>query len=204
MAAPVLRFDAAGESYRAPRLCALDQHLCLRAVEPVLAGLREAFRLKGRDGALQPVLEALQGMSDDEVETLVGRCLRTVERNDTKDEWVPVWDTELDEVRAGGIGLTEMVALTATVVWTNLGPFIDRDAAKFDRRGEPAPDYEQVSMADGLSWLLTPVRRGMCKMESLLDGSLDLSHVAMMNEAMVVEAENESRAHAAMKRANSR
>lgn len=42
-------------------------------------------------------------------------------------------------------------------------------------------------------WLMRPVLRGMCKFESLLDGSLKLLHIAKMNEALDVEAENQQR-----------
>lgn len=39
-------------------------------------------------------------------------------------------------------------------------------------------------------WLLRPVLRGFCKYESLRDGTLGLEDVALMNEAIEVEAEN--------------
>lgn len=48
-------------------------------------------------------------------------------------------------------------------------------------------------MASGEDWLLRPVLRGMCKMESLLDGKIRLIHIAKMNEALDVEAENQRR-----------
>ena len=40
---------------------------------------------------------------------------------------------------------------------------------------------------------MRPVLRGMCRVESLLDGTLDLEHVAWMNEALAVQDENERR-----------
>lgn len=45
-------------------------------------------------------------------------------------------------------------------------------------------------LPDGLDWLLRPVLRGMCKYESLKDGTLDLADVALMNDLLDVEAEN--------------
>jgi hypothetical protein len=47
---------------------------------------------------------------------------------------------------------------------------------------------------------MRPVLRGIYKMESLLDGTLDLEHVALAHHALDVEAENERRWHAAMER----
>ncbi len=39
-------------------------------------------------------------------------------------------------------------------------------------------------------WLMRPVLRGMCRYESLTDGTLTLEDVAMMNECLDVEQEN--------------
>jgi len=52
-------------------------------------------------------------------------------------------------------------------------------------------------MAEGEDWLLRPVLDGMCKYESLIDGTLDLADVAKMNEALDVRQENERRYHKA-------
>lgn len=40
---------------------------------------------------------------------------------------------------------------------------------------------------------MRPVLRGMLKAESLLDGTVDLEFVALLNEAIDVEAENTHR-----------
>lgn len=49
-------------------------------------------------------------------------------------------------------------------------------------------------------YVMRPVLRGMYKMESLIDGSIDLEYVARANHALDVEAENERRWHAMMER----
>lgn len=48
-------------------------------------------------------------------------------------------------------------------------------------------------MADEEDWVLRPVLKGMCKYESLKDGTLDLLDIAKMNDILDVEAENETR-----------
>lgn len=48
-------------------------------------------------------------------------------------------------------------------------------------------------MGDGEDWLMRPVGEGMCRYESLLDGTLDLADIARMNEFLDVRAENEKR-----------
>jgi len=40
-------------------------------------------------------------------------------------------------------------------------------------------------------WLFRPVIKGMCKYESLIDGTLDLADIALMNDALDVVADNE-------------
>lgn len=46
-------------------------------------------------------------------------------------------------------------------------------------------------MPDHEDWLLRPVVKGMCKYESLLDGTLDIVDIAKMNDALNVIADNE-------------
>ena len=48
-------------------------------------------------------------------------------------------------------------------------------------------------MLEQEDWLLRPVLRGLCKYESLIDGTLSLVDVALLNEALDVEAENQYR-----------
>lgn len=43
-------------------------------------------------------------------------------------------------------------------------------------------------------WLLRPVLKGMCRYESLRDGVLGLEDIALMNDALAVEADNRNRA----------
>jgi len=50
-----------------------------------------------------------------------------------------------------------------------------------------------VSLPDGEDWLLRPVLRGLCKYESLIDGTLALHDIALMNDALDVQDENELR-----------
>jgi len=53
-------------------------------------------------------------------------------------------------------------------------------------------------MAGEEDWLMRPVLRGMCRYGELRDGSLDLSDIALMNEAIDVEAENRFKHNQAM------
>lgn len=48
-------------------------------------------------------------------------------------------------------------------------------------------------MAEGEDWIMRPVLRGLCKYESLLDGTITLADISRMNEALNVDAENQIR-----------
>ena len=61
------------------------------------------------------------------------------------------------------------------------------------RRPGADPGIELLSMAEQEDWLMRPVLRGLCRYESLKDGTLDLADIALLNEALDVEAENEYR-----------
>jgi hypothetical protein len=50
-----------------------------------------------------------------------------------------------------------------------------------------------VTLDTGEDWLMRPVLRGCCRFESLLDGTLSLSDVADINDALDVQDENERR-----------
>lgn len=52
---------------------------------------------------------------------------------------------------------------------------------------------EWVSLPENEDWLYRPVVEGLCKYESLKDGTLDLEDIAKMNDALDVKYENEAR-----------
>lgn len=57
-------------------------------------------------------------------------------------------------------------------------------------------------MIGGEDILLRPVLRGLLRYESLLDASVDLQDVMILNEALDVEAENQHRSAQAARRRN--
>ncbi|WP_236209010.1 DUF6889 family protein [Pseudomonas tohonis] len=52
---------------------------------------------------------------------------------------------------------------------------------------------ELAALPGGEDWLLLPVLEGLCRYESLKDGTLDLADVALMNDALLVRSENRQR-----------
>ena len=43
-------------------------------------------------------------------------------------------------------------------------------------------------------WLMAPVLAGLCRYESLIDGTIGVADLARMHDALTVRAENERRA----------
>ncbi len=58
-----------------------------------------------------------------------------------------------------------------------------------------------MDLPDGMGWLMRPVLAGKLDVRALYDGSVDLAMVALLNDALDVEAENRYRVHEAMKAA---
>ena len=48
-------------------------------------------------------------------------------------------------------------------------------------------------MPDSEDWIMRPVLEGLCKYESLIDGTLDLEDIDRLNAALDVKYENEAR-----------
>jgi hypothetical protein len=46
-------------------------------------------------------------------------------------------------------------------------------------------------LPDGEDWLFAPVHAQMIKGESLIDGSVDLAYVALLNDSLAVRHDNE-------------
>lgn len=46
-------------------------------------------------------------------------------------------------------------------------------------------------MPDGEDWLYRPILEGLCKYESLKDGSIDLEDIAIMNDALDCKLDND-------------
>lgn len=56
-----------------------------------------------------------------------------------------------------------------------------------------------VGLANGEDWLWRPMANGLCRFESVTDGTLSLADIALMNDVLDVKAENERRYQEACK-----
>lgn len=192
-----------GVRYRGRRLNAFDQFAVLQAVTPMLErmagpnGRRKAPEAPDRLGLL---VRALEGLDEAQAEHLCGLCLDGLTR-EADGDWRPVWDGEAADVLFEDLATAQVMGLLGRVILENLRTYLLRERAEIPKRGDDPLDFEAAELPSGRSWLLRPVERGMCRYESLKDGALDLADLALMNEALAVAAENESRARRAAKQA---
>jgi len=59
-----------------------------------------------------------------------------------------------------------------------------------------------MALPGGEDYLLAPVLAGLCKYESLKDGTIDLSDIALMNDALACKADNEALARETLRKQN--
>lgn len=64
-------------------------------------------------------------------------------------------------------------------------------------RQSSGPSYAAVRLPDGADYVMRPVIRGLCRYESVVDGTLGLEDIAAMNDAIDAQDENAYRAQEA-------
>lgn len=56
-------------------------------------------------------------------------------------------------------------------------------------------DIPWATLPDGEEWMLRPVLEGLCRYESLKDGTLDLADLALLNDVLNAKSDNEALAY---------
>ena len=92
------------------------------------------------------------------------------------------------------------MAITASVVSVNFAALFAMERATFQASAYDGPSYTPVTMPGNEAWLFRPVLRGLCKAESLYDGTLRIEHLAKLNDAIAVEEENQQRMRRALEK----
>lgn len=188
-------FEAGGTRYRTRSLCVFDQWQLLFRLRPILPALHGMdHSLRCNHGEISDITKALAPLlraKDDDMRSvfrlLIGACEQSVE-----EAWT-------------GIGkmppLVVLMTIAAVVVSENFGALFAMERVKFDPIGYSGPVYKPVSMPNVEDWLFRPVLRGLCKLESLYDGTLRIEQIAKANDALDVEEENQARMRKELERA---
>ena len=163
---------ALGEhTYRGTALNAFDQFECLN----VLALISERVRGVKTRGALDQVgliTSAVEALDEGTADRLCALCLPGLTRRDAGGDWCPVWDAEAADLLLDDIGAARLLSLIARVVAENLQSYLAREPFDLKSDASRSLSFSVVELPGGKSWLMRPVEAGMCKFESLLDGTL--------------------------------
>jgi len=145
-----IEFDINGQAYRAAKLDTFKQLHVSRKIGPVVPKLLPAFLkiaesakagaakddLNGLAAAVDPLVQALAAMTDEDFDYVVHACLAVVQRQQ-QGNWASVW-TPGGGLMFDDIDLGATVQLVAKVVWHSLGPFLSGFLAKVPAMN-PAP-----------------------------------------------------------------
>ncbi|MCJ2031298.1 hypothetical protein MKK50_18185 [Methylobacterium sp. J-043] len=191
-----IRFNFGEHAYRGAALNAFDQFECLNLLSQISERVRSG-RARGALDQVGLITTAVEALDEGTTERLCALCLPGMARQGADGEWRPVWDVEAADLLFDDIGAARLLGLIARVIAENLQPYLTRERFDVQSEASRSLSFSVVELPGGKSWLLRPVESGMCRFESLLDGTLDLSHIALMNESISVRVENENRARAA-------
>ena len=124
-------FELGGQTYRIDAMAAMKQFHVSRRIAPLLPAILPVYAAFARGidinqmDQLQPVLDplcqALSGLTDENSEYVIGACLSVVSRKQEKG-WASVWGSA--GLMFADIGLNVMMQLTVRVIVDQLGPFL--------------------------------------------------------------------------------
>ena len=186
-----MQFTIKDKTFDSGRLNAFQQLHVVRRLAPVTERLVALAGSAGDPEAfLGPLARTVGELPDADVDYILNACLAVTQiRQDTGG---------FARLRVNGVvmfplDLTMLLGIAAHVLKDNLsGFFADLPSVCGEGCG-----IRWVTLPDGQDWLMRPVLRGLCRYEGLKDGTLSLEDVALMNDALTVQEENERRFMAA-------
>ncbi|MGN4188688.1 phage tail assembly chaperone [Burkholderia gladioli] len=127
--------ELGGQRYQIGRMSAMQQFHVSRRIATVLPPLIRAYLSMGASDkpltknlallatSIEPVMEALSQLKDDDAEYVVGSCLAVVERQHMNG-WAKVWSAQHRTALFDDVDMSSMLVLTGHVIVETLGPFI--------------------------------------------------------------------------------
>ncbi|MET3654091.1 phage tail assembly chaperone [Dyella japonica] len=121
-------FEINGQQYRSGKLNARQQFHVARRLAPVLGGLATASQGKTDDFAtfLQPIADAIAGMSDADCDYVLDTCLAIVQRQQGS-SWANIFVNKAQMFDDIDMGV--MLQIASKVITENLGSFFQGSAA---------------------------------------------------------------------------
>jgi len=121
-------FEINGQQYRSGKLNARQQFHVARRLAPVLGGLATASQGKTDNFAtfLQPIADAIAGMSDADCDYVLDNCLAIVQRQQGS-SWANIFVNKAQMFDDIDMGV--MLQIASKVITENLGGFFQGSAA---------------------------------------------------------------------------
>jgi hypothetical protein len=121
-------FEINGQQYRSGKLNARQQFHIARRLAPVLGGLATASQGKTDTFAtfLQPIADAIAGMSDADCDYVLDNCLAVVQRQQGS-SWANIFVNKAQMFDDIDMGV--MLQIASKVITENLGGFFQGSAA---------------------------------------------------------------------------
>ena len=121
-----------------------------------------------------PFLQALAQLPDSDVDFVIKKVM-SVSMIEIGGHFTPC--VQGGEVMVDNLSLTDAYG---SVLDACAAPYFERERSVRRRVGAQGVEGWE-SLPDGEDFLLRPVAAGMCRFESLVDGTIDLEHVLIMN-----------------------
>lgn len=124
-----MEFEISGQQYRSGKLNARQQFHVARRLAPVLGGLVDASSAGAESFSkfLQPIADAISGMSDADCDYVLDTCLAVVQRQQGT-AWSPVMASS-KAIMFDDIDVGVMLQMAAKVIQENLGSFFPGGSA---------------------------------------------------------------------------
>lgn len=130
-----LEIELGGNRYSVGKMSVLRQLHVSRRVALILPPLINVYLQMGGSqkplteslqemaSTLQPFIDGLAGMKDEDVEYILSSCLAVVQRKQDSG-WANVWSVSAGQAMFDDMDLGTLLELAARVIADNLGPFI--------------------------------------------------------------------------------
>jgi hypothetical protein len=124
-----MEFEINGQKYRSGKLNARQQFHVARRLAPVLGGLATASKGQTDNFAtfLQPIADAIAGMSDADCDYVLDTCLASVQRQQQGSTWANIFVNKAQMFDDIDMGV--MLQIASKVITENLGGFFQGSAA---------------------------------------------------------------------------
>jgi len=122
-------FEINGVHYRSGKMNAFQQFHVARKLGPILARMGTVLSTTdmGQEwlNHLEPLIEAIAQMPEEDCNYVLYRCLAVVARQQGPELWSPVWSEQAKRLMFEDIDLAAMIQITINVLGDNLSGFFN-------------------------------------------------------------------------------